>query len=91
MYNDNENYGRINKEISGKFRTVIGVRQGCVLISLVFLAVIDDAVKKAKKKMTKVGMLENGGNKNSSILVSLQCGCTGEFTRMPPIKKNKHK
>lgn len=52
-------FDRVNKE-SSEFEIKIGLKQGCLLSPLLFFIVIDDAIKKSKRKCTniKIGNLK---------------------------------
>lgn len=54
MYKDNIDYVMLNNQESREFTISLGVKRGYVLSVLFFAAVLDEAIKKAKKKMQKL-------------------------------------
>lgn len=64
------NYVRIRHENSEMFETMRGVRQGCVLSSLLFSLVLDEAIKDARRE---VKPYEVGYWKMEMIRVSEVC------------------
>ena len=54
MYTGKTNIVRTNNDEFREFKTRKGVKQGCVLSPLLFSAVLDEAIKEAKRKMKKL-------------------------------------